>query len=239
MSPKLLFTLFVIASIGFAVVSASDFDPDRVHVIDVYKNNILFRGNEPTVNTTFIYGQLTDRLRYIALKEANITLGDFYLVDFSLLSIEFTSKNVESAFFKQNPSLGEWFSWPIFGDLLPPYDVPESLRKTMAKKIQSWQIDDLPKTMDLLHSWLQRAYDKPLVIYVHCEAGKDRTGEVSGSYYMRYLGWEFAKALYYDNHVVHGTRDIMNFSRNAMQWYCYYLKYSQNYNIDCTVPQHP
>jgi hypothetical protein len=35
--------------------------------------------------------------------------------------------------------------------------------------IQSWQIDDLPKTMDLLHSWLQRAYDKPLVIYVHCE----------------------------------------------------------------------
>jgi hypothetical protein len=84
MSPKLLFSLFVIASIGFAVVSASDFDPDRVHVIDVYKNNILFRGNEPTVNTTFIYGQLTDRLRYIALKEANITLGDFYLVGTSI-----------------------------------------------------------------------------------------------------------------------------------------------------------
>jgi len=87
MSPKYLF-LFVIAVIGLAVVSASDFDPDRVHVIDVYKNNILFRGNEPTRNTTFIYDELTNRLRYIALKEANITLGDFYLVGKS----EFQSK---------------------------------------------------------------------------------------------------------------------------------------------------
>lgn len=57
------------------------------------------------------------------------------------------------------------------------------------------------------------------ILSILIQAGKDRTGEVSGSYYMRYLGWDFAKALYYDNHVVGGNRDISNFSRNAMQWY--------------------
>lgn len=80
MSPKLLISLFIVAAIGLTVVNAEDFDPARTHVIDVYKNNILFRGNEPTINSTFIYKQLTDRLRTVALKEANITLGDFYLV---------------------------------------------------------------------------------------------------------------------------------------------------------------
>lgn len=80
MSPKLLLSLLVIAAIGLASVAAEDFDPARLHVIDVYKNNILFRGNEPTVNSTFIYNQLTARMRTVALKEANITLGDFYLV---------------------------------------------------------------------------------------------------------------------------------------------------------------
>lgn len=77
MSSKLLFSFLALA---IAVVSASTFSPDRVHVIDVYKNNILFRGNEPTNSTTFVYDDLTNRMRYIALKEANITLGDFYLV---------------------------------------------------------------------------------------------------------------------------------------------------------------
>ena len=33
------------------------------------------------------------------------------------------------------------------------------------------------------------------------QAGTDRTGEVSGAYYMRYLNMTFTDALYIDNHV--------------------------------------
>ena len=33
------------------------------------------------------------------------------------------------------------------------------------------------------------------------QAGTDRTGEVSGAYYMRYMNMTFTDALYIDNHV--------------------------------------
>ena len=77
----------------------------------------------------------------------------------------------------------------------------------------------------------------PVVIYIHCEAGKDRTGEISGSYYMKYLNWEFNQALWYDNHCVEGTRDISTESKNGLQWYCYYLKYVEKRKISCSVDE--
>ena len=46
----------------------------------------------------------------------------------------------------------------------------------------------------------------PVVIYFHCEAGVDRTGEIAGSYYFRWLGWSFQQALAYDNSIE--TRDM-------------------------------
>ena len=43
-------------------------------------------------------------------------------------------------------------------------------------------------------------------IHTHTQAGTDRTGEVSGSYYIRYMNMSFDAALYLDNHV--NTRDM-------------------------------
>lgn len=39
------------------------------------------------------------------------------------------------------------------------------------------------------------------VIYIHCEAGMDRTGEMSGSYYLHGLNMTFEAALAVDNSV--------------------------------------
>lgn len=55
------------------------------------------------------------------------------------------------------------------------------------------------------------------VLYVHCEAGEDRTGEVSGAYYMQYLRWTFLDALSYDDHIE--ARNIQPESMHALQWY--------------------
>ena len=73
------------------------------------------------------------------------------------------------------------------------------------------------------------------VIYVHCDAGMDRTGEVSGSYYIRYLSWSFQEALYYDDHAIE-DRNIHVASRNAFQWYCYYLSDTNQVSNNCTLP---
>ena len=67
-------------------------------------------------------------------------------------------------------------------------------------------------------------------------AGEDRTGEVSGSYYITYLDKSFNEALSYDNHVE--NRDIRCMSEHEFAWYCWYLKYKVNpsYLGDC-IPQ--
>ena len=42
--------------------------------------------------------------------------------------------------------------------------------------------------------------------HTHTQAGTDRTGEVSGAYYIRYMNMSFDAALSLDNHV--NTRDM-------------------------------
>lgn len=46
----------------------------------------------------------------------------------------------------------------------------------------------------------------------------DRTGEVSGSYYMSQLKWSFAEALSYDDKCIEG-RNITIYSQNSLQWF--------------------
>lgn len=231
--------LIVFAAIFIVLVYAEDFDPRRVHVIDRVGNNFLFRGNEPKKNGQFVYNELKSVLQNVAKNETGVVLKDFFLLDFSLLSIELGDRSLENEFFQKNPSLGQWVNWPVIGDLIPPYDVPSEIRKWLAEHIEDWQFDQLPTTTKTLHDWLSTPptnVTKPLVIYVHCEAGKDRTGEVSGSYYMTYLGWSFQKTLDYDNNFIPPQRNILFNCRNALQWYCYYLYYVQKKPLQCELP---
>lgn len=63
---------------------------------------------------------------------------------------------------------------------------------------------------------------KPLVIYVHCEAGFDRTGEVIAAYQLRHQGKSYHQA--YQNAVEVAGRQISSFSKHGLQWYAYYLR---------------
>jgi len=96
----------------------------------------------------------------------------------------------------------------------------------MAETLNDWQLpDQLPIKMELINSLMHTRgpNGRPLLMYVHCEAGEDRTGEFSGSYYVKWLGWTYKQALDYDDHIE--SRNIMTVSKNAFQWYCYYLYY--------------
>eukprot|EP01087_Luapelamoeba_hula_P005365 TRINITY_DN15442_c0_g1_i1.p1 TRINITY_DN15442_c0_g1~~TRINITY_DN15442_c0_g1_i1.p1 ORF type:complete len:257 (-),score=38.18 TRINITY_DN15442_c0_g1_i1:43-813(-) len=230
-----------------AVCASQSFKPDRVHIID-YTNstsglrNYLFRGNEPrSANDTFAWAQLTSTLRLVAKRDANITLpSDFYFVDLNLLNYvtEWKDIDMEKDFFKANPSFGDFVNWPIVGDLVGPDDFSRSEVKEMALTLNDWQLpDQLPKKMQMLRQMLNTKgpNGRSLVYYIHCEAGTDRTGEVSGSYYMKYLNWTYQQALAFDATISH--RPISVFSRNGLQWYCYYLMYAEGRsNLNCTNP---
>jgi len=220
------------------------FDISRVHYVDHSVpsspngiSNFLFRGNEPkNYSNQFAYDDLKTFMTIRAREEANIKLPqEFYLVDFNLenVIIEDGDISMEEAFFQQYSQLGTFINWPIVGSLVSPDDVPELLRIELVETIDDWSFDDLPDLMQTLRTLLYSNGTVPVVIYVHCEAGVDRTGEVSGSYYLKYLDWSFQQALLYDNHIE--NRTIVWESQNALQWYCYYLYYENTFPLNCTL----
>jgi len=112
-------------------------------------------------------------------------------------------------------------------------DFPQNVVRDMAVSLDDWSFDQLPSLMTYIRNLLFSPGPSPIVIFVHCEAGVDRTGEVSGSYYIQYLGWSFQQALYYDDQVE--NRSIAWASQNEFQWFCYNLYYVNNYSLNCTV----
>ncbi len=87
--------------------------------------------------------------------------------------------------------------------------------------------------MDWIRKGLTSTY-RNTVLYIHCEAGEDRTGEVSGSYYMTYLNMTFDQALAIDNG--NTNRDIRCMSARELIWYCFYLQV-HGADVGSCVPQ--
>ncbi len=104
----------------------------------------------------------------------------------------------------------------------------------LAKTLDDWSHDKLPDLMQWLHDSLTQKYQNS-AIYIHCEAGEDRTGEVSGSYYMKHLGWSFEKALEVDNS--NENRDIRCASAKALMWYCFNLQVNGVNTTGSCIPQ--
>ena len=207
----------------------------------------LFRGNTPVESKKFAWDKLRSVLAQTAKQEYNITLpSQYYVVDVSLLNFTEEDLTIEEKFFKENPQLGHLVHWTIVGMLINGTDLPDWLRKEAALYEKKWDFEDrLLERVPQLHDWLWEAnstqsfeshgYVKgtPLVFYIHCEAGMDRTGEVSGSYYLKYLKWTYMKTLAYDYHVENNPRPIEYLSQNALNWFCWHLYYTEGYPLDC------
>ena len=50
----------LLATLSMARAGFAGLDPSRVHLVDAYNGNLLFRGNMPTINHTFAYSALVD-----------------------------------------------------------------------------------------------------------------------------------------------------------------------------------
>ncbi len=107
--------------------------------------------------------------------------------------------------------------------LFDPSKVSSQDRESQITSLsQGKDLDNIVAKMSNLTTWLRTKEDRPVVYYIHCEAGVDRTGEVAGNYMLKH--WRnqtFAKALSYDASIE--PRDINAFSANGMAWYCLYL----------------
>lgn len=75
--------------------------------------------------------------------------------------------------------------------------------------------------------------DVKTIVYVHCSAGIDRVGYVSGAYKMKFKGASFESVLKENLAIMKQLRGHMHFNTyNGLQWYCLSLGRSEK---DCMV----
>jgi hypothetical protein len=209
-----------------ASANAYALNPGIVHLVqkDNASGNVLFRGNMPVANGVFQYDQLVKAMRDAAQASGQVLPPTFKVIDISLVN-ELTGGEkkdlaVEKAYWSTHPAQGQLINNPIYGSLTSPNSYPSSKRKELEKHPSLGHLGDL---IDRIHALLttRSADGIPVLLYVHCEAGKDRTGEVIGAYAMKYMGVSYKDALA-NAHAVAG-RKLGTFNRHGLEWHAYYL----------------
>eukprot|EP01104_Vermistella_antarctica_P001591 TRINITY_DN11664_c0_g1_i1.p1 TRINITY_DN11664_c0_g1~~TRINITY_DN11664_c0_g1_i1.p1 ORF type:complete len:267 (-),score=38.35 TRINITY_DN11664_c0_g1_i1:12-812(-) len=221
------------------------FSPGSVHFIDFSPStgNYLFRSGSPGRQVEY------DNLTSAMIKEAathNMTLpDDLYIVDFSLLddSIFSSEKDCvgdERDFFTDNPTLGEFHLHTIHGDRFTPDDFPKDVMEEMAKLLLIWNEDKIPDLAVELRGALETKFptNMTVVVLIHCEAGLDRTGSVSGAYYMKYQNMTFAEAVDVDSAYADCAPGChpADWNMHGMMWTCEYNNFVEGGSCSCAVP---
>lgn len=208
-------------------VATFNLDPNLVRLVqgDLATGNFLFRGNMPVANGAFQYDDLVQSMRNAAQAAGRTLPPQFRIIDISLVN-ELTpgEKNdlaVEMAYWNSHAGQGRLVNHPIYGSLTSPHLYPEAERRRLERKPSLGHVGQLVD--DIQHLLTTRSADGvPVLLYVHCEAGKDRTGETIAAWSMKYMGVSYVAALANANAIA--GRDISRFSKNGLQWYAYDLK---------------
>jgi len=247
----LILALFCLncSSAGGGDSDTSTSNVKNVHYVDTVGTNFLFRGERPLTGdgiTSAVFN-LDGLKRAIAEQAelAGVTLPPSYtLVVISLLWLNDVENPEQAAkergllfeeisFFKANPQIGQVNSWASKGTGLSPLDPSlSSVRDYLGMNLDSWLSDPQVWRVEKLRAWLENPSELgitgPVVIYVHCFGGCDRTGELIGSYAMRYMdkSWEEMNSLNKGCCRIDGTTGETIYATencNALRWYGLWL----------------
>lgn len=232
MPRSIALALLILAAIWLEAGGQETVSLSRTIVVDRVGNNILYRTNTPINNGVFDYDQLISAMKQKAT-DLKIPFPDKYkLVSYSLFNFLNKDLKVEKEYFKKNPQVGRLTVYPIVGSITYANKYSEAFRQILANTYKLWNYDKLDVIATTMHEDLQKQEELPKLIFFHCQAGEDRTGEVFGGYQMFINRWTYKMALDFDNQVE--TRVIKKASRNGMNWFCWYLHYTKSYeNLKC------
>jgi len=224
---------------------SAGWNADRVHHVDALGAAHLFRGPAPVANeSTFVFDELRATVQNVARREAGATIPDeFALIVVSLLQAVKPSEGkelkAEEDFFDSLPPPPQGpasaangtrlVKWPIVGDLTAPSSAAtKQICLQHAAQYDSRPDHMVTKTTELrgiLETAAALDPPQPTVVYFHCDAGMDRTGEVYGDYKMMYGNQTYEQVYAYDNTIEGpGGRKIHDVSNNALEWMCLYLQ---------------
>jgi len=234
-------------------------DFHNVVFVDRVGNNFLFRGPlpltaspEPNQPYLFNFHGLRQGMENAANKAGHELTWPYRVIDINLLQWENANEipmiETEYKFFQDRPDLGEFHFWETNGTGLCPVEPPLSdpnVQNYLATNLGIWLTDRLadlppdqqpPGRMQQLRTWLETETEVPTMIYAHCEGGIDRTGELMGAYYLRWMGktWAEMNCLNYRITEPHNPRPFGCGNYRAVLWYAIYLNevfnYDHNYN---------
>jgi len=203
-------------------------------------NNYLFRGNEPKMlengADVFAYDLLTSYMANASALAGVQLPKEYFLIDIKFVydiydPFETADIKLETDFFASNPKVGRFNVTVILGDLEDPSLLPIDKVDAMAKTLPEWQHDDLPAYIPYLHQMLNTPQNVSTVIYIHCECGCDRTGEIGASYAIKYLNMTYSQALLWDEKIA--GRLILPNHQWAIDWYCFYLSVVEGMHLNC------
>lgn len=184
------------------------------------RHTYFFRGKLPQCEGEFCYDDLKNQiLAYLSRFDRPIS-PDFKLICISLLNNFADRKEcqVESKWFSCHQNKGYIWRYPLFGYFCSPVYVPAPLRKAFYYT----DIDGLCRFIGHLKHLMECEYEEDVVIYMHCRAGKDRTGEASACYLMQYKDYSYPEAITLNQQIA--GRKLRTMSINAILWYAYYLR---------------
>ena len=192
-----------------------------INLLDCNKGLFLLRGNMPEKKGVFDLSDIKSSIKGFFESLKIPVSDDFKIMDISFLNELFDREKIEmeSSWFKAHPETGCFSLHSLYGAIEDPLTQTSAERIAKAKESD---IDGLKPLVAALHKYVSEGCEKDFVIYIHCAAGKDRTGEASASYLMQYRNYSYQDAIALDE--VIAKRKLNPWSVNAIRWYAFYLR---------------
>jgi hypothetical protein len=207
--------------------------------------NYLFRGPSPVVNgQSFDEDGLTAAIQEAPLPPGTPPVpGVFNLMVVSLLNTsggDAQSLMVEITHFETQPPIippggpsGNLVLWETLGTDQCYYQTAQPSRDQMVATLDDWLPDPLIWRVAALGRYLRAALP-PTVVYVHCDGGCDRTGEMIGAYMLGQMKMDW-REMYDANkpcQLSNGTHRPCGCNNyRALEWFAYWLNTQPGYNI--------
>jgi hypothetical protein len=226
--------------------------------VDTVGDNFLFRGPSPVLthkdgSSFFDYDGLQAAIA--AAPNRPPLPSSYYLVLINLVhSNEGPHITVEADFFRQstckdpnpNQDKGQVQFWDTYGTDRCYFQTEPWLQHELIATLEEWLLDPLIWRVATLRSWLEDPATLPLqpqpplpkiappiVVYVHCDGGCDRTSEMIGGYRLRYLPSSWTMQNAWSNMCnEHPCSKVMGCGNyKALQWYAFWLNQTQGYSL--------
>ncbi len=203
------------------------FTPRKLRLVDYdpESGNYLFRGNMPIINGQFAFKEIIDTMNLRCTEQLETTLPeDIFVLDISLISklAESHLLKLEQAFTQTNPDLVHLIHYPVYGAVSNPDYYPGSVLQIM---LNLPFIGDVYSLVDKLRNLLNQQQSRPVAIFVHCQAGSDRTGMVIGAYQMQFLGKSYLEVIEEAEEIA--GRPVKSLQKRGLKWIAYYLRDSK------------